>query len=50
MAHRLGTVLDSDLMLVLDAGRLGEIGAPADLLTKRGSLLAALVNEMRQCL
>ena len=50
VAHRLGTVLDSDLMLVLDAGRLGEIGAPADLLTKRGSLLAALVNEMRQCL
>jgi hypothetical protein len=32
VAHRLGTVIDSDHLLVLDAGRVVEAGQPAELL------------------
>lgn len=32
MAHRLSTVADFDRLLVLEAGRVAEIGTPADLL------------------
>lgn len=32
VAHRLDTILDSDRIVVLDAGRVVEVGAPAQLL------------------
>lgn len=34
IAHRLETILDSDLVMVMDAGRLVEFGPPGDLMEK----------------
>ena len=42
-AHRLSTVLRADHVVVLDAGRVVEQGAPAALLA-RGGAFAALVH------
>ncbi|KAI0798592.1 hypothetical protein BC629DRAFT_232884 [Irpex lacteus] len=44
VAHRLQTIMDSDKVMVLDAGRLVEFDSPRELL-KRDSLLRALVDE-----
>jgi ATP-binding cassette subfamily C protein CydCD len=44
IAHRLSTVRNADLIMVLDAGRVAEIGAPAELLA-RGGLYARLVSR-----
>ena len=48
VAHRLGTVIDSDLILVLERGSLVEFGAPEDLLSHHNSLLSVFVREMQQ--
>ena len=46
IAHRLATVIDYDRIAVLDAGRLVEFGAPAQLLRERPSgHLSALVEQ-----
>ena len=42
IAHRLNTVLDSDRVLVLEAGRLKEIGTPNQLLDDSNSALFSL--------
>ena len=42
IAHRLNTVLDSDRVLVLEAGRVKEIGAPDQLLADSNSALYSL--------
>jgi ATP-binding cassette, subfamily B, heavy metal transporter len=44
IAHRLSTVTDADLILVMDRGRVVERGRHADLLAK-GGLYAALWRE-----
>ncbi len=44
IAHRLSTVRDADLIIVLDQGRVAEIGAHAGLLA-RGGLYAHLVSR-----
>ncbi|GKT33002.1 ABC-type transporter cicA [Aduncisulcus paluster] len=44
IAHRLDTVMGYDKILVMDAGRVGEYGSPAELLAQDG-LLSALVKE-----
>jgi ATP-binding cassette subfamily B multidrug efflux pump len=36
VAHRLSTVQDADRILVLDQGRVAELGTPAELLQRRG--------------
>ncbi|TFY57504.1 hypothetical protein EVJ58_g6979 [Rhodofomes roseus] len=45
IAHRLQTIMDSDKIMVLDAGRIVEYGAPSELLKIENGLLRALVNE-----
>lgn len=48
VAHRLGTVIDSDLMLVLEGGRLAEFGPPEELLASPGSALSTFVRELQR--
>ena len=45
IAHRLQTVMDSDLLLVLAGGRVREVGAPAALLADSASAFHAMVNQ-----
>ena len=44
IAHRLDTVMSSDRILVLDAGRLVEQGSPAELRAKKGGAFASMVE------
>jgi len=41
VAHRLDTIADSDMVAVLNEGRLVEFGAPSELM-KRGSMFGDL--------
>ena len=43
IAHRLGTVIDSDRVMVMDQGRVAELGPPWELLQRRGGALSRLV-------
>jgi ABC-type multidrug transport system fused ATPase/permease subunit len=43
VAHRLNTIMDYDLILVMDSGRAAEVGSPAELLKKNG-IFTELVN------
>ncbi|TDL17911.1 P-loop containing nucleoside triphosphate hydrolase protein [Rickenella mellea] len=45
IAHRLQTIMDSDKIMVLEAGRLVEFDTPMNLLQKESGLLRALVDE-----
>lgn len=47
IAHRLDTILDFDRVVVLDAGRIVEIGEPATLLETEGSLFRGLVESQK---
>jgi ATP-binding cassette subfamily C (CFTR/MRP) protein 1 len=47
IAHRLGTVLDSDCILVLQDGFRKEFDSPKNLLQKQGSILGILLREMQ---
>ncbi|CAK9087596.1 ATP-binding cassette sub-family C member 2 (Canalicular multidrug resistance protein) (Canalicular multispecific organic anion transporter 1) (Multidrug resistance-associated protein 2), partial [Durusdinium trenchii] len=42
IAHRISTIMNSDRVCVLDAGKLAEIGAPADLMQAKDSRFAQL--------
>ena len=44
IAHRLSTIMDYDRILVMDGGCVAELGTPADLRARPGSLLNKLVN------
>jgi ABC-type multidrug transport system fused ATPase/permease subunit len=44
IAHRLDTICDSDLIVVMDAGRAVEVGSPQELLKKDDGLFTALVD------
>jgi ATP-binding cassette subfamily C (CFTR/MRP) protein 1 len=48
IAHRLESIFDSDMVLVLRAGRVEEFDAPSRLLEKTDSLFASLVSEMKK--
>jgi len=45
IAHRLQTIMDSDKIMVLDAGRIVEYGPPSELLKIENGLLRSLINE-----
>lgn len=47
IAHRLGTVIDSDLIVTLRDGELVEFGKPEDLLAKPESVLSRFVRELQ---
>ncbi|PIA12845.1 canalicular multispecific organic anion transporter 2-like protein [Coemansia reversa NRRL 1564] len=45
IAHRLETITDSDMILVIDAGRLAEYDTPQNLLANKNSLFAKLLEK-----
>ncbi|KAF2502909.1 P-loop containing nucleoside triphosphate hydrolase protein [Lophium mytilinum] len=45
IAHRLDTILDFDRVVVMDSGRIVEVGAPSELLKMERSLFKALVES-----
>jgi len=45
IAHRLHTIMDSDRVLVMDAGRVAEFAPPAHLLDDSHSLLARMAHQ-----
>jgi len=45
IAHRLGTIIDYDKVLVLDAGRLVEYASPKELLSRPDSLFRSLCER-----
>ncbi|KAJ4289146.1 hypothetical protein N0V90_011488 [Kalmusia sp. IMI 367209] len=47
IAHRLDTILDFDRVVVMDAGKIVEVGIPGKLLATEGSLFRALVESQR---
>jgi ABC-type multidrug transport system fused ATPase/permease subunit len=44
VAHRIGTILRSDMVVVLDYGKVVEMGDPRELQTRSGSVFAGLVD------
>ncbi|KAJ2386544.1 ATPase-like protein, partial [Coemansia sp. RSA 2603] len=47
IAHRLDTVIDSDMILVIDNGSVAEYDTPGNLLKKKNSVFSLLVAESR---
>ena len=45
VAHRLDTVIDADIMLVLAAGEVAEAGPPLDLMQRAGGAFSAMVRQ-----
>ena len=45
IAHRLQTILDSDLIVTMDAGAVAEADSPRALLARPASLFASLVRN-----
>lgn len=45
IAHRLNTIMDSDMIMVLDQGELKEFDSPRNLLSNSNSLFSSLVQD-----
>jgi len=45
IAHRITTVIDSDMLIVLDNGECVEVGSPAELLAKPAGVFASMVEQ-----
>ena len=48
IAHRLNTVIDSDRIVVIDGGKIAEVGPPKELREREAGLFRALVREAEQ--
>lgn len=48
VAHRLNTIMDSDLVLVMDDGRAAEFDRPSTLLSREGGMFKALVEASEE--
>ena len=48
IAHRINTILDSDMLLVLSDGKLVEQGSPNELSCREGGTFARLVQAAQQ--
>jgi ABC-type multidrug transport system fused ATPase/permease subunit len=46
IAHRLATVIDSDQIVVMDAGVAAEVGAPKDLVEVEGGLFRSMIEAL----
>lgn len=46
IAHRLNTVIDADQVVVLEAGKVAEAGAPASLLSRPEGALTQLAKQL----
>jgi ABC-type transport system involved in Fe-S cluster assembly fused permease/ATPase subunit len=46
IAHRLDTIIDYDMVVIMEAGRVAESGGPSELLSKEDSLFGGLVAEL----
>jgi ATP-binding cassette subfamily C (CFTR/MRP) protein 1 len=47
IAHRLNTIMDSDRVLVLDAGKVAEFDTPKNLLMIKNGIFRAMVEKNR---
>lgn len=47
VAHRLDTIMDCDVVLVLEAGKLVEVGPPSELEAKENGTFRALIHGKR---
>ncbi len=45
IAHRLDTIMDSDRVLVMEGGRVAEIGSPDELRKDQGSIFASMIRS-----
>ena len=45
IAHRLNTIMDSNRVLVLDKGQVGEFDSPANLLSNQQSIFYSLAKD-----
>jgi len=45
VAHRIDTIMDSDVVVVMDSGRIVEVGAPADLLRNEEGWFSQLAKS-----
>lgn len=48
IAHRLDTILDFDRVVVMDSGKIVEVGPPAVLMQTEGSLFKGLVESQEK--
>ena len=48
VAHRLSTISDVDMIVVMDNGRVAEMGAPSMLMAREGSMYREMVEEMER--